>query len=403
MNLARVDRGSAKPVIALVALTLAAFSYVTTESLPIGLLPLIADDLNQSSSSVGMLVTAYGLTVVVTAVPLTLLTKRIPRRRLLAFLLSVFVVSTAVSAWTSNYWVLLSARVATASTHAVFWSIVAAAAVGLFAPEIRGRVTGALYGGISLAPVIGVPAGTWLGEQAGWQVAFLALSGLGLVTFVAVVALLPTTPPEESHAASGAEPDTRRFWTLITATGLVITGAFTAYTYISVFVIDVSGFGEASISVLLLVFGIAGIAGTAVTSAIIDRWPRRAMIVPVTLLAADLVALYALGHVKFAAVGLLAVWGFALTSLPAALQSRVLQVAPGNSDIASAVYVATFNLGIAAGAFIGGLVLPGPGVRAVMLTGGILAAAAAAVLIAEPAIATFRRRSPTPTRVGTDG
>jgi predicted MFS family arabinose efflux permease len=368
-------------------LTLAAFSYVTTESLPVGLLPLIAKDLGKTPSTIGLLVTAYGFTVVLAAFPLTALTRRIPRRYLLGGLLTVFVAGSVVSALAGNYPTLLAARIGTALSHAVFWSVVAATAVGLFAPEVKGKVTGFLYGGISLAPVIGVPAGTWLGAQAGWRATFLALSALGLVTLLGVVALVPTTPPEESHASSAAHPDTRRYGVLIVATGLVITAAFAAYTYISVFVVQVSGFSSGAVGALLLVFGIAGIGGTAATGFLVDRRPRLAMIAPVALLAATLYALYAFGSGKIAAVALLALWGFAMTCLPTALQTRVLEVAPGNADVGSSIYVATFNLGIAAGAYAGGLALRLADARGVTLTAAVLATAGLAVLLLEPVVA----------------
>jgi len=377
-------------VAALTALTLAAFAYVTTESLPVGLLPLIAEDLGTTPSTVGLLVTAYGFTVVLAAFPLTAITRRVPRRYLLGGLLTVFVLGSVVSALAGDYATLLAARIGTALSHAVFWSVVAATAVGLFDPGVKGKVTGFLYGGISLAPVIGVPAGTWLGQQAGWRAAFLALSALGLITLLGIVALVPTTPPEQSHASTAAHPDARRYWVLIVATGLVITAAFAAYTYISVFVVQVAGFAAGSVGALLLVFGIAGIGGTAATGFLVDRRPRLAMVAPVGLLAATLLALYAYGSGKVTAVVLLALWGFAMTCLPTALQTRVLEVAPGNADVGSSIYVATFNLGIAAGAYAGGVALRVAGARSVMLTGAVLAAAALGVLLLEPVIA--RRR-----------
>ena len=174
-----------KAVVALLALAVSTFVYVTTEILPIGLLLLIAADLRIEPSAVGLLVTWYGLVVVAASIPLTQLTRRVPRRPLLSGLLAVFVLATWVSAAASSYGVLLAARVVTALSQALFWSVVVPTAAGLFRPQVRGRVVAVVLGGSSLAAVAGLPMGTWLGQLAGWRTAFLALSGVGLGAMVA--------------------------------------------------------------------------------------------------------------------------------------------------------------------------------------------------------------------------
>src|SRR5215217_5168968 len=171
------ERGTAKAVGALVAMAVATFVYVTTEILPIGLLLLISADLGVSPSAAGLLVTWYGLVVVVASLPLTQLTRRVPRRPLLSGLLAVFVLATWGSALASSYEVLLAARVVTALSQALFWSVVVPTAAGLFRPQVRGRVVAVVLGGVSLAAVLGLPIGTWLGQQFGWRTAFVALSG----------------------------------------------------------------------------------------------------------------------------------------------------------------------------------------------------------------------------------
>ena len=162
---------TAKASGALLGLAMGTFVYVTTETLPIGLLLLMSADLGVTPSAAGLLVTWYGLVVVVASLPLTQLTRRVPRRPLLSGLLGVFVLATWASAAASGYWVLLGARVVTALSQALFWAVVVPTAAGLFPPRLRGRVVAVVLGGGSLAAVLGLPLGTWLGQQAGWRAA----------------------------------------------------------------------------------------------------------------------------------------------------------------------------------------------------------------------------------------
>jgi len=391
-----------RSIVALIALSVSTFIYVTTETLPIGLLPLIADDLGTSRSAIGLLVTGYGLVVVVTSIPLTRLTRGLRRRRLLSVLLAVFVVATALSALATNYWLLMGARMVTALSQALFWAVITPAAAGMFRAEVRGRAISLLYAGSSLAALAGVPAGTWLGQQAGWRVAFLALSGIGLLVLVTVATLLPDTAPGESDADRGSAPDPARYFSLVAATALAAAGAFTAFTYISPFLTDVSGFAAGSVGGLLLIRGLAGLAGVFVVGFLVSRHGWSTMATVVGLQVAALAGQYVLGGSRAATVVTLAVSGLTLAGLAATLGARVLVVAPHGSDMAAAGTSTAFNVGITAGSLIGGVLLPGAGVRSTALAGAVLTAAAFVVVLAEPALSAFaaRRRvdSPIPPR-----
>lgn len=249
---------------ALIALSVAAFCYVATETLPIGLLSLISDDLHVSLADTGLLVTGYAVTVCVVTLPLAYVTQRVPRRRLMAALLAILVAATLVTATAQNYAFLFSARVGAALTQALFWAVVAPAAAGMFPVPVRGRVTSVVFAGASLAPMLGVPAGTWLGQQVGWRVAFFALAGLAFLAFAAVALLMPTVPTGVGQAATGIRPNARRYWITVSVTALSVAGLFSAFTYTAVFLTDVAGFAPAAIGLLLLVRGLADL-----------RWHRR--------------------------------------------------------------------------------------------------------------------------------
>jgi DHA1 family inner membrane transport protein len=369
--------------LAVAALALGAFCYGTTENLPVGLLPLVAADLHRSLSAVGLLVTGYGLTVAVVSVPLTRLTARMPRRRLLPGLLSVFVITTWTSVAAADYWLLLGSRIVMALSQAVFWPVAVVAAAGLFSPRVRGRAATVVFAGGSLAIVLGVPAGTWLGQQAGWRASFLVLSGLGVLAFLALIVLLPAGAPGESHTAVADTPDARRFRLLVVTTALAVTGFFTVFTYIVVFLTEVSGFSSSAISPLLLMYGAMDFAALMGAGAVVDRGPRATMIVSIALLALAFLGLYAFGTMHTASLITLTLMGVGLPGMVAALQVRVLQVAPGNTDIASAGTSAAFNIGIGGGALLGGLLLPATGVRGTALAGALLVTAALAVSLTE--------------------
>lgn len=386
--------GSKSAVVTLVALTLAAFSYVTTESLPIGLLPLIAKDLGTTASAVGLLVTGYGLIVVLVSLPLTRLTRRLPRRRLLCILLGVFVVATALSAIMWNYWLLMATRMVIALSQALFWAVVTPTAAGLFRAEVRGRAVSILYSSVSAAALAGIPAGTWLGQQTNWRVAFFALSGLGLLVLGTVAAVMPNTPAGHGAADRGSAPDRGRYLSIVATTAMAVTGAYTAFTFISPFLTGVSGFAESSIGPVLLARGIAGLAGVVAVGYVVDRhgWPTMVGLMGLQVLA--LAGQYAFGTSQVAVVIAMSLSGFSMAGLSAALGAQVLRYAPGASDMANAGTSTAFNAGITAGAFLGSVLLPGSGVRSTALVGALLSVVALALVLAEPVCSSRRRVTP---------
>jgi predicted MFS family arabinose efflux permease len=367
----------------LIGLAGGTFLYTTAEALPIGLLLPMAVDLAVSPSQVGMLVTAYGAVVMVASVPLTALVRRVPRRWLLSALLAGFVVSNAITVFASSFALVMAARMATAATHALFWAVVVPAAAELFRPGLRGRVVAVVFAGGNVALVLGVPAGTWLGERAGWRASFLAVAGLGAIVLAAVAWLLPSTRPDHGHAARGATPDVRRFWLLVAVAVLSTAGAIAAYTYVALFVTEVSGFPASSVGAILLARGVASVLGILAVGPVVDRSPWRALVATVALQSVALLGLYTFGQRPTVAVGLIALAGLAFAAFTAALGGLVLQVAPGRSDLAAATLSAAVNVGITGGAFVGSLALPSHGVHSTVLIGALLGVAALVLALSE--------------------
>ncbi|MFB7103902.1 MFS transporter [Streptomyces hydrogenans] len=370
----------------LLALILAAFTFNTAENLPVGLLERVSESLDVPLPTVGLLVTGYGLTVAVASVPLAHLVRKVPRRHVLSGVLAALVVSSAGAALAASYGQLLAARLLTALAQALFWAVMGPVAVGLFAPGVRGRVVAALSLAGSLALVLGVPAGSLLGRTTTWQVPVAALALLGLVSLVTVAALLPTSRPEEEAAAYGTNPDRRAFRTVLAAGFLSSAGAFAGFTYLVTYLGDVSGFSPGATDTLLVLLGVACLAGVGVTGALLDRFPRQALTTAVTVQATGMLGLYATGPHQGAAVAFLILMGAALGPVFMATQNAMLHCAPGRTDLALAANSGAYNAGIAAGAALGSATVTLADLRTTFLTGGLLTTTSCTLLLLTPRV-----------------
>lgn len=355
-------------------LGLGTFLFVTTELLPVGLLPSIGADVGVPISIAGLLVSLYGGIAAVTAAPLTALLARLDRRWLLAGLLVVLIVGNVVSALAPTYLVLLLSRMLIAFAHGVFWSTTPAAGMRLVAPKDGVRAIAVVLGGISVASVVGVPLGTAIGQATDWRVAFLVVAGLGVVTLVAVLLLLPSLPARNggSLAAIPGLLRDRGFRVAIVAAALAMSGHYLAYTYLTPYLEEVVGISPALVSVFLLVFGVAGIAGNFLASGAIIRNLRWSLLGGVGLLALSLLALSLGARSPVLAAVLLVSWGLSYAALPVCLQTWVLRSAPHATDAASSVYVAVFNASIALGALTGGIAVEWLGIAAITWFGAVL-------------------------------
>ncbi|WP_159793539.1 MFS transporter [Puerhibacterium puerhi] len=373
-----------RATVILVAMAVSTFLFVLVESLPSGLLTLMAPDLGRSTSQIGLLVTGYAFVVLVASVPLAQWTRRVPRRWVLSACVGVAALATLWAAFAPSYEQIMAARLITALAQALFWVAVIPATTGLFRPRVRGRVMARLAVGNSLAPVIGVPAGTWLGQQAGWRTTFWAVAALSAVIFVIVIVMFPMVRPEEGGASRAPFPNRRRFWPQLVTTALVVTGSFGLITFVTQLMQDVAGYQQADISWLLLVQGGAGVLGALLVARFLDRHSTQVLITGLTVIALALLMLSAFGENKVGAVVCLALFGFAFSTIPPTLSHRIMLVSPGSTDMGMAMSSSTFNLGIASGSGLGAALTASVGVQAVPVVGaGLVVLALVSTLIEE--------------------
>ena len=296
----------------------------------------------------------------------------------------MFALATLGAAAAPGYWTLMAARVATALAQAVFWSIAAGGRGRALPPKNRGQAMGGVPASGPLAILLGVPAGTFIGQQAGWRVPFVVLAGLGLAGLVAVVALLPATKPGTGHAAAGSQPNARRYWMGGATMVLAVSASFTAYTYVSAFLTRVAGFPEGDVPAVLLLSGLGSLLGVVGTTFLVTRRARVGALGPICLLVVSLFGLYVFAKTGVAVALLEAVASFGLSSADLLLLTRVLVVAPRSTDIASAWYSTSFNVERHRGR-------PGArrahavaaGLRSTPLVGGLLALGALGLVVSE--------------------
>ncbi|GAA1869990.1 MFS transporter [Myceligenerans crystallogenes] len=370
----------------LLVLAFSVFAAVATEMLPVGLLPEIADSLEISEARTGLLVSLYAGMVAVLAVPLTIATRRIPRKRLLLIGMGVYAASNLVSALAPGFAALAVGRAIGGATHALFISVAIGYAARLVPPRLTGQALALASAGVSLGFVLGVPLTTALGNAAGWRVAFGALVVLMVVALVLIAVVLPDVGERAAAAAAGSG-HRRRMTTVIASNTLAWIGHFTLYTYISVLLLR-AGAPSGAVGPLLLVFGTFGLLGVWLGAPWLDRAPRHSALVILALVALGIGAAGAasahLGWVVAAGV----VWSLAWGPVASLYQSAAVRSHATTPELAGAWINATCNIGIAVGAVLGGQVLEVAGIREVAWL------ALAIVLPAIAVIALGRRAFP---------
>ena len=394
--------------IALLALTISAFAIGTTEFVIVGLLPTIAADLGVNLPSAGLLVSLYALGVAVGAPLLTALTGKLPRKTLLLSLMVLFTLGNLLAWQAPGYTSLIVARILTGLAHGVFFSIGSTIATSLVSKEKAGSAIAIMFTGLTVALVTGVPLGTIIGQHFGWRATFLAVSALGVLAFLGSLAFVPKTIAHSKPASLLqqvkvlGEP---RLLLVYAMTAVGYGGSFIAFTYLAPILQDIAGFSAGAVGAVMLVYGVSVAVGNIWGGKLADsRGPIGALKIIFLGLAAVLFVLTFTAPHPWLVLATVLVWGAFAFGNVAGLQVYVVQQAehftPRAVDVASGLNIAAFNLGIAGGAWGGGLIVEHLGLVHTGWIGGIVVLGALALTALS---GRLDRRYPRDVSVGAQG
>ncbi|MDE3134792.1 MAG: MFS transporter [Acidobacteriota bacterium] len=367
-----------RAAVALIALAASASCFLTAESLPIGLLPQISASMRSSLSTTGLLVTLYALVVVTATIPLAHLTRRIPRRHLLAAVAVGLTIGSLGSAAAPSFGTLIASRIFTAGAQAIFWAAGPLEAASIVRPERRSRALTALFGGSAVGQVLGLPAGTAIGHAAGWRIGFVALAAAAVVLLAAILWALPTQAPRPPHADAERGADRARYRVVIAFTAIAVTANFAMFTYAAAFMVKVSGLPKSSVAVVLFAAGLVSTLGLSCGSPLYLRHRRAAIPTAFSfMLLADL-GMFAFAHVTLLAAVLFALTGLGMSLFTVGGMTAVLELKPSNG---AAWYSTAYNVGIGTGPLAGGLALREWGLRATPLAAVAIGLAALTLIV----------------------
>ncbi|SDO25951.1 MFS transporter, DHA1 family, arabinose polymer transporter [Streptomyces sp. cf386] len=384
--------------LALLALAVGAFGIGTTEFVMMGLLPEVANDLHISIPSAGHLVSAYALGVVIGAPLLAAVTARMPRRTVLIALMALFVAGNAASAFApDNSW-LLVARFVSGLPHGAFFGVGAVVATSMVAPERKARSVSLMFLGLTVANVAGVPVATLMGQHLGWRATFLGVSTIGLAAIASLALLIPHDRVPAPSAGLRGELAALKSLPVWLALGTTVAGfgaLFAAYSYVTPMLTDAAGYADASVTLLLALFGVGATIGNLLGGRLADHAMRGTLFGGLLSLAAVLALFPLLMSTAWSAALAVTLLGMAAFVTGSPLNLMVMEKASSAPSLASSANQAAFNLANAGGAWIGGLALAaGFGVTSPALAGAALAVLGLAV--AGAAYAVDRRRVAAP-------
>ncbi len=348
------------PWVGLLTLAVAVFLSITIEMLPTGLLPDMSAELGVSEPQIGLLVSVFAFTVVISSAPMMALTRRFPRQPLLVGVLVVLALSSVLTALAPSYEFVVATRIVGGIAHGLVWSIVGAYAGHLVPKEQLARAVAITTAGGSLAFVLGVPVGTALGHAFGWRLAFAAIAGLTLLGALLVWWLLPAVQHRHEVKTGAVHVSVRRDPTMMAVvvvciiTAVVMIGQYAVYTYIAPYLIEVVGADAGAVGPLLFGYGIAGAFGLLLAGTILGRRPTLGLLISFAGVGVGVAALALFSSNPVLAIAAFFFWGVAFGALPTLLNTRLLHSASARiRDAAAAFYTTAFNIGIGGGALLG--------------------------------------------------
>jgi MFS transporter, DHA1 family, inner membrane transport protein len=381
--------------LALLALAISAFAIGTTEFVPTGLLPEIASDFHVDIPAAGLLVSGYALGVFVGAPLISAAVTRLRRKPVLLGLLGLFVIGNVGSALAPDYVTMMGSRVVASLCHGAFFGVGSVVAAGLVAPHRRAAAIAAMFTGLTLANVLGVPLGTLLGQGFGWRSTFWVVAALGVVGAIGVLALVPNSAadPEANLRAELSAFRRPQVWLALAMTALGFGGVFASFTYVAPLMVDVAGFPSSSLTWLVLLFGAGLVVGNLAGARAADRALMPSIVGSIGALAVVLALFTVTVRSPVLAAITLFLLGVAAFATVPGLQARIIGAAGTAGTMASAANIGAFNLGNAVGAWLGGFVIAaGLGYPAANGAGAAMAAAGLAVALCS--VALDRHRSP---------
>lgn len=345
--------------IPLLALALSAFAIGTTEFVIMGLLPEVARDLAVSIPCAGLLVSGYALGVAVGAPLLAVLTSKLPGKTALQGLMGVFIVGNALCAMAGDYRMLMIARVVTSFAHGSFFGIGAVVAASLVPREKQASAIALMFVGLTLANVLGVPFGTFVGQNFGWRTSFWIVAGLGVAALAGIAALVPDRRDVKPVGLAREVRVLRepQVWLALAMTVLGFGGVFVVFTYIAPLLEEVTGFSPHAVTLILVLFGAGLTLGNVVGGKLADRALMPSLMGILVALALVMAVFARTSHSPVLAAITVFVWGVAAFATVPPLQMRVVQKASHAPHLASTLNIGAFNVGNAGGAWLGGLAL----------------------------------------------
>ena len=369
----------------LLALAIGGFGIGLTEFVIMGLLPEVARTFNVDEPTAGWLISGYALSVAIGGILLTAAVTRLPRKAVLISLMVLFIAGNLLSAVAPSFSLMLTGRILAALTHGAFFGIGAVVAANMVPPERKGAAISMMFAGLTMATVLGVPFGTLLGQNFGWRSTFAVISVLGLVAMAGIALLVPKQHSDGAPARLRDELKAfgkGQVWLSITVTVLGFGGMFGAFSYIAYTLTEVTGFANALVPWLLILFGIGSFAGNLIGGKAADRARDQTLAISLAVLTAVLVvfAIFAANPVvTVSALVLMA--GFGFGTVPG-LQMRIMHFAQEAPTLASGSNIAAFNVGNALGAWLGGVGIgAGLGFTSPLWIGAILSGAGLLVIL----------------------